>query len=208
MNSNNNLEVEVKFFVPDLAAVREAILAAGGHLEKPRVHEFNISYDNPWSGLQRKAMLLRLRQDKIARLTFKGTPEEAFHSEAKIREELEVEVSDFETTAVILERIGFEQVRTYEKYRETFLLGELEIVLDELPFGNFVEIEGGQEHEQAIRETAVRLHLDWNRRILDNYLSLMAQMKAHHDLPFDNLTFENFAELGISVADLFEVATE
>jgi adenylate cyclase class 2 len=189
-----------------LAPIRETILAAGARLTKPRVYEYNISYDNPWNGLQRKAMLLRLRQDKKARLTFKGTPQEAFHSEAKIREELEIEVSDFETTAVILERIGFEQVRTYEKYRETFVLGELEIVLDELPFGDFVEIEGGQEDEQAIRDTAVLLHLDWDKRIFDNYLSLMARIKAHHNLPFDNLTFENFAELEISVSDLFEVA--
>jgi len=30
----------------------------------------------------------------------------------------------------------------YEKYRTTFTIGSLEVVLDELPYGNFVEIEG------------------------------------------------------------------
>ncbi|NIU59011.1 MAG: adenylyl cyclase, partial [Phycisphaerae bacterium] len=49
----------------------------------------------------------RLRQDEIARLTYKGIPQEEIQSEAKVREELEIEVSDFATTAEILERIGF-----------------------------------------------------------------------------------------------------
>ncbi len=200
MGSNNNLEVEVKFLAYDLAAIRETILAVGGRLEKPRVYEHNISYDNAWDGLLRKAQLLRLRQDKIARLTFKGVPQEAIQSEAKVREELEIEVSDFATTAVILERIGFERRRVYEKYRETFVLGEVEIVLDELPFGNFVELEG---QEALLRETAVLLQLDWQERILDNYLALMSRLKELHSLPFDDLTFENFVGLDVSVKDLF-----
>jgi adenylate cyclase class 2 len=201
MSGNNNLEVEVKFLVPDLAAIRETILAVGALLDKPRVYEHNISYDNAWGGLLRKAQLLRLRQDQVARLTFKGLPREAVQSEAKVREELEIEVSDFATAAVILERIGFEQRQTYEKYRETFIFGGVEIVLDELPFGNFVELEGPEED---IRKTADLLQLDWNDRILDNYLALMSRIKAHHDLPFDNLTFDNFAGLDIAIADLFE----
>ena len=36
----------------------------------------------------------------------------------------------------------------YEKYREAFDLNDLEIVLDEMPYGNFVELEG---NEQAIK---------------------------------------------------------
>lgn len=200
MSSNNNLEIEVKFLVAELAAIREAILAAGGQLEKPRIYERNVSYDNAWGGLVRKAKLLRLRQDKVARLTFKGEPEERPESEAKIREELEIEVSDFATAALILERIGFEQRLVYEKYRETFVLGEVEIVVDELPCGNFVELEGPDKH---LRQTADLLGLDWSHRILESYPFIMTRLKAQFDLPFDDMTFDNFVDLDISAADLY-----
>ena len=200
MGSHNNLEVEVKFLVPDLAAFRERLQTAGAQLQQGRIYEHNIRYDNAWNGLLSRARLLRLRQDKIARLTFKGEPAETVESEVKVREELEIEVSDFATAAAILERIGFEQRQVYEKYRETFRFEEVEVVLDEMPFGNFVELEG---EEQAIRRAADKLALDWERRILDNYLALMSRLKAHHNLPFEDLTFDNFAGLDVSVADLY-----
>lgn len=199
MSTSNNLEVEVKFLVSDLAEFRERLLASGARLDKPRVYEHNIRYDNAWGGLLRRGILLRLRQDKIARLTFKGMPLEAIESEAKVREELELEVSDFATMGLILERIGFEPTQIYEKYRETFTLNQVEIVLDEMPFGSFVELEGD---ENQIRETADLLQLAWDERILDNYLALMSRLKEHYHLPFDNLTFENFADLDISIANL------
>jgi adenylate cyclase class 2 len=202
MGSPDNLEVEVKFLVPDLAAFRAALLAAGAQLQQGRIYEHNIRFDNAWNGLLSRAKLLRLRQDKVARLTFKGEPLETVKSEVKVREELEIEVSDFATMAVILERIGFEQRQVYEKYRETFRFEEVEVVLDEMPFGDFVELEG---EEQAIRRAADKLALDWSRRILDNYLALMSRLKTHHDLPFEDLTFDNFAGLDVSVADLYEL---
>lgn len=204
MSSNSNLEVEVKFLAADRSLIREKILAAGAHLEKPRTFEKNISYDNAWGGLLRKAQLLRLRQDESARLTFKGTPQDEHLSEAKVREELEIRVSDFATAALILERVGFEQRQTYEKYRETFRLGEVEILVDELPYGLFVELEGT---EAGIKETAELLGFDWNQRILESYLFILTRMKAEFDLPMDDLTFDNFADVTVSAADLYRIKT-
>lgn len=199
MVSEMNLEVEVKFFVPDLAGFRQRLVAAGGVLAKPKVFERNVRYDNAWQGLTRKLQLLRLRQDGQVRLTFKGEPLTRPDSEAKIREEVEVYISDFEAMALILRRIGFEPWQVYEKYRETFHLAGVEVVLDELPFGNFVELEG---EEGAIRQLSGRIGLNWEGRILDNYLALMSKLKAHHQLPFDDLTFENFSGRDISIADI------
>jgi adenylate cyclase class 2 len=201
MSGNNNLEVEVKFLVSDLTAVRERLLTVGAQLDKPRIYEHNIRYDNAWGGLLRKGILLRLRQDKIARLTFKGIPKEEIQSEAKVREELEIEVSDFATTAGILERIGVVERQVYDNYRETVSLGSVEVVLDELPFGNFVEVEG---EEEVIRVAADLLQLVCDERILEHYLALMSRLKEQHNLPFEDLTFDNFADLAISAADLFE----
>lgn len=183
------LEVEVKFRADDCQALRRRLERLGATVHQPRIFERNIRYDTPWDGLMRKGQILRLRQDTAARLTFKGPAPQPEGSEVKVREELEVTVDDFDTTDLLLQRIGFEPRQVYEKYRETFHLGEVEVVLDELPFGDFIELEGP---ERAIRQTADRLELDWSRRILDTYLMLMARLKQHHALDFDDLTFDRF----------------
>lgn len=161
-----------------------------------------MRFDDARHSLARGQQLLRLRQDDRGRLTFKGLAHRSQDSQAKVREELEVEVSDAAAMAAILQRLGFLPRQVYEKYRETFMLDGVEVVLDELPFGDFVELEGetvdgpaggARDQEAGIRRAAQRLDLDWERRIVDNYLALMARLKQHYDLPFDDLTFDNFA---------------
>ena len=196
---DESLEIEVKFHLPQLQAFRERLLAAGAEQVKPRLFEHNVRFDSPGERLRLQYQLLRLRQDDGIRLTFKGPPPNAGETEAKVREELEVEVSDFVTMAAILERLGFEAQQSYEKYRETFRVDGVEIVLDEMPFGDFVELEG---EEEAIRAAANRLGLDWEQRILDNYLTLMARLKDAHDLGFDDATFDNFAGHDLSIATI------
>lgn len=194
-----SLEIEVKFLVTDLRAFRLQLLSAGGKLRYPRTYEKNIRYDDARQGLMRQGKLLRLRQDTIARLTFKGSARHQADSVARVREEIEVEVEDFNLTAALLERIGFEERQRYEKYRETFDFESVEVVLDEMPFGDFVELEGP---ENALHATASKLGLDWNARILDNYLELMARLKSRFELPFDDLTFENFSGIEFSMSEV------
>jgi adenylate cyclase class 2 len=196
---NENLEVEVKFFVPELAAFRERLLAAGAELKKPRIYERNVRFDTADERLYQELALLRLRQDTAVTLTYKGTSEKQSQSEAKVREELEVQVSDFDTLSQIFQRLGFAPMQVYEKYRETFEWQNVEIVLDELPYGNFIELEG---EEGGIKTAVAHLNLNWQDRIVDNYLGLMARLKAHHNLTFNDLTFANFANLNISIADV------
>jgi adenylate cyclase class 2 len=197
--NDENLEIEVKFLVEDLAAVRAQLLALGAHLHKPRVFERNIRFDNAWDGLSMQGKLLRLRQDATARLTYKGEPQTAIDSEARVREEVEIEVGDFQTTLKLLKRVGFEPKQIYEKYRETFIFGRVEVVLDEMPFGDFVELEG---EDASLRAAAGALGLDWNLRILANYLAIMARLQERFGLEFDDVTFENFAGADVSVLDM------
>ncbi|RIK18520.1 MAG: class IV adenylate cyclase [Anaerolineae bacterium] len=107
--------------------------------------ERNVRFDTPDEALLRRQELLRLRQDARVRLTFKGPAAEDAISEAKVREEIELEVGDFDRMALILERLGLQPMQVYEKYRETYRWGNIEIVLDELPYGNFVELEGSED---------------------------------------------------------------
>lgn len=185
------LEIEIKFRVGDLAAVREQLLVAGAVLHIPRLYERNVVYDTADFALRDAQKLLRLRQDEQVRLTVKApAPTADALSQAKVREEREISVSDFDTAEAILLHLGFEPKLVYEKYRETFHLNGLEIVLDELPYGHFVELEGD---EAAMRPTADLLGLVWEERLLTNYLALMAHLKETHHLPFTDITFANFA---------------
>ena len=55
---------------------------------------------------------------------------------------------------LILEALGFTPALVYEKRRETWTLGKTEIVIDELPFALFMEIE---DSEQGIRDVERKL---------------------------------------------------
>ncbi|MCA9875144.1 MAG: class IV adenylate cyclase [Anaerolineales bacterium] len=199
MSQTQQLEVEVKFLLTDRAAFRARLLASGATLHKARVFERNLRLDTLDNRLLQQEELLRLRQDTAVRLTYKGLAAEDEHSEAKVREELEIEVSNFETAVLIFQRLGFTPVQIYEKYRETFTWQDVEIVLDELPFGDFVELEGT---EPAIKTVAAALELPWEKRVVNNYLGLMAAVKTHYHLDFDDLTFANFQDLNAPVAAL------
>ncbi len=196
---STKLEVEVKFLVTNLPNMRQKLLGAGAVLKKARVYERNIRFDTPDEALLQKWELLRLRQDTAVRITFKGPASEDLTSEVKVREELELTVDDFDTAVTIFTRLGFHPIQVYEKYRETFQLGGVELVLDEMPYGDFIELEGS---EGEIKTTAVALDLDWDKRILGNYLGLMSELKTFHNLPFNDLTFDNFRDTAVSITDI------
>ena len=203
MKTANNLEIEAKFFIRDLPAIREKLLAVGGTLTKERVFERNLRYDNEWGGLERKRAVLRLRQDTRTIITYKGIPADLglLNSEVRIREELEIIVDDFEMADKLLRRIGFYPQTQYEKYRETFALGACEVVLDELPFGDFIEIEGTEE---GIHAAVNQLGLNWSERINKSYLSLFKRFKKLTGLRLRTLTFKEFEGIEQKITDIID----
>jgi adenylate cyclase class 2 len=149
--------------------------------------------------LLKRLELLRLRQDSRVRLTFKGPAAEDEQSEAKVREEIEIEVSDYARMDLILRRLGFIPMQIYEKYRETYHWQGVEIVLDEMPFGEFVELEGAEVNLMLV---AAALGLDWGRRVTNNYLEMMEMCRRAFDLPFSDLTFADFDRRPVDMSEL------
>ena len=182
-----SVEIEVKFPVEDLPSLRRNIKETGA-ISKGRHFEVNVRFDDAGGRLQRANSLLRLRRDRQNLLTFKSASKEK-DRQFKVHKELEVQVSDFDTMEQILGSLGFARRQVYEKWRETFALDETAICLDQMPFGDYLEIEGPRE---AIRRVASRLGFDWNRRILRNYLEMFSMLRSHLKLPFSDITFENF----------------
>jgi adenylate cyclase class 2 len=117
-----------------------------------------------------------------------------------VRDEIEFAVSDFNAAWQFLEALGYKESVRYEKWRTTYLLDELEITLDEMPFGNFTEIEGNDPAQ--IQRTATKLALDWSARINSSYMVLFDQVRRNKNMTISNLTFEDFRDISVSADDL------
>jgi len=191
-------EIEAKFYVRDLGKIESRLQALETRLIQPRVLETNIRFDLPDGGLRSEGRVLRLRQDTAARLTYKG----AGKSEQGIvnRTEIEFTVEDFNKAKNFLEALGYQKLLQYNKYRTTYELEHCHIMLDELPYGNFVEIEG--ENITTIRSTAAKLNLDMQAAISASYSSLFEKVRRSLRLTFTDLTFANFAGLNVTAKEL------
>lgn len=78
-------------------------------------------------------------------------------SSIKQQQEDETQVVDADAMENILDALGFTPALVYEKRRATWRLGNAEIVLDELPFGLFMEIEGPEaEIRKVERQLAIK----------------------------------------------------
>ncbi len=194
MHTSDNREREIKFFISDPLQMRDHLLAHGAVLKKERLFEMNLRFDTKDQTLRANRQVLRLRQDDHVRLTYKDQSE--FSEGIADRRELEITVSNFKTTRSILQALGFEVFMIYEKYRTTFTLDQCEIVIDEMPFGNFIEIEGPSA--DTIRDMALCLGLDWRKRITASYLDLFYRLKTTHNLNITALTFSEFEGLYFS----------
>ena len=187
----NGQEIEVKFYVKDLKRVEARLLELGAALIQPRVLESNIRFDLPDGSLRAGSRVLRLRRAEDVRLTYKGKGQSI--NGVLARDEIEFTVGDFETARQFLEALGYAQIAVYEKFRATYEMQTSEvsdpkgalrrdfgslvhIMLDELPYGEFVEIEG--PGVDSIRLAATRLGLDWEAAADAGYLTLFKRFCA------------------------------
>lgn len=194
----NEQELEVKFFLNDLPGLARRLEAENARLVQARIYENNLRFDDPKGTLSRSGQALRLRQDVRSILTFKGTGR--VEGDVNVRQEIEFAVSDLTAARHFLEALGYQVVVIYEKYRTSYDLDDVHVVLDELPFGNFAEIEG--PGSESIQAAAARLGLDWPAHSNDTYLGLFQRLKSSRRLDFRDLTFANFAGLSLTPQDL------
>lgn len=95
--------------------------------------------------------VLRIRKiGDSAILTYKEDVTDANATDGlKQKIEHETAVADAETVENIITALGHRLSLVYEKRRKIFRFADTEIVLDELPFGSFMEIEGSPENIAA-----------------------------------------------------------
>jgi adenylate cyclase class 2 len=185
MNTSGR-EIEAKFIVQSLGEVRQRLLALGGRLSIPRHLEINQRYDTHGNRLRANYEVLRLRQGPQVTLTYKRS------TSAEERIEFELEIDDFDIARSFLEALGYRVIFTYEKYREIYTLDQTKVMLDELPFGFFYEVEGPSL--DIIRQKVDLLGFDWDKRIKHSYLNLFEILRQRLNLPFENADFDSFQE--------------
>lgn len=199
--NNDYIESEVKLYVPDLAQVEANLLKIGAICTKPRILEKNIRYDLPDGSLTQEKRILRLRQDTEIRLTYKEplADEDQPDQEGNISSRVEVEtvIQDIDAMDLILRHLGYHSYMVYEKYRTTYELEGGEIVLDEMPYGNFVEIESSPEH---IKHLIQLVGLSDAPKIDAGYVALFRMLKSKLGLVFNDLTFSNFKNVYVPIS--------
>jgi len=191
-------ELEIKLYLHDLPGFQRHLEAVGARLAQPRVHEINLRFDTPGGDLGRTFQVLRLRKDTAARLTYKGPGE--ILGGVRLRREIEFTVGDFEAARALLEALGYQVSVMYEKYRTTYELDGVQVTLDEMPFGNFAEIEGPDP--ASIHAAAEKLGVDWEARVVESYTFLFERLREKLGLTFRDLSFANFAGMEVKSESL------
>ena len=137
--------------MPGPAEARAEVARIGAVPSRARHFEDNVIFDDEAGTLAASGRMLRLREaEGRAIVTFKGPRIEG--TGVKSRPESEVVVSDATATVRILQGLGYRKVFRYQKYREAFRFRDAEVVVDEMPIGTFLEIEGPVETIHAAAE--------------------------------------------------------
>lgn len=193
MGTAGGVESEIKLRVTSVAAAHACLARAGAARVVARQFEDNVLLDDARLSLAGAGCVLRVRRTRPAprseaehagdagavRLTFKGP--RRVENGIKSREELEVDAGDADVLQALLARLGYTPRFRYQKYRETWRLGALEVVLDETPIGCFFEIEGAPE---AIPAAAAALGFGPQDFVSDSYVALFFAAGGRGDMVF------------------------
>jgi len=140
------IEIEKKYRLRDGDAARiRAKLDELGAEFVGEVFEQNLVY-RAVSGNGRSAILRIRKIGDSAVLTYKEDVTDA-NAAAGLKQKIEHEtaVADAEAAENIVASLGHRLTLVYEKRRKIFRFVDTEVVLDELPFGSFMEIEASPE---------------------------------------------------------------
>lgn len=177
-------EVEVKARVEEDLSGR--VMEIGGRYLRG-VFQEDVYFRHPCRDFAERDEALRLRrEDGKCTLTFKGRK---VGGGAKMREEIEVGVNDFEGTATLLERLGFERAFVIRKRRKEFSMEGVLVSMDDVEsLGKFIEIEvlvkedvGLEEAErlkEKVFEISDKLGIKRERLTTESYLEMLVSRSS------------------------------
>lgn len=170
------LEIELKVQVPDLAPVRERLLAIGARMtEKTGEHDSYYNAPHRDFAITDEALRVRYSSGRTI-ITYKGAKRKDL--QFKAREELNVTVEGGPEFEQMLERLGFRKTAVVDKVREYYSFENASIALDEVGgLGSYVEIEVMRAESDVsdtsiIKDIAEKIGVR-GEQILASYLELI-----------------------------------
>ncbi|MFZ1257899.1 MAG: class IV adenylate cyclase [Candidatus Saccharimonas sp.] len=152
-------EIEVKFTDVDIADVRRRLKKAGAVCHHAMRDMRRALIEEPHHADQNMFIRIRDEGDRVT-LCLKKKTKSLKESTINSTFEIETTIGDFEAAVELFRVAGWEYVTYQESRRETWQLGEVEVVIDEWPWLNpYIEIEG--ESEVVVRTAAKTLGFNW-----------------------------------------------
>jgi len=181
-----SFEVELKFPVDDLTAVRQRMEQLGATFRKS-VRQVDTYLSHPVRDFAQTDEAFRIRSvGEHNCMTYKGP---LVDSLAKTRKEIEVDLEAggeaFDRSVELVAKLGFRVVRTVQKQRAylelTFEDLSVELALDEVTgLGTFVELEtlAAESRRESARDSLLRLagQLDLEGQERRSYLSMLIEV--------------------------------
>ncbi len=186
-------EIEVKFCRIDIDDIRQRLQDAGAQREQPLRLMRRIVIEQPHHRAEHSFIRIRDEGNKTT-LTFKRRKTMDIATDAHNTKELEVVVSSFDDTVEIFKEAGWPPVSYQESKRETWKLGDAEVVIDVWPWLDpYIEIEAPTE--DIVRSAAVQLGLSWEDAFygrVEHVYRLQYEIAAGFQGPIDleRLTFD------------------
>lgn len=133
-------EVEVKILDINIRKVERKIKNLGGILVHKNILYKELYFEKPEKDVKFSSTRIRTEGSKVYwTMKFKKGNNTRFLT----REELEIQVSDFETALRMMKEIGLRPLGLREKYRKKYKVGNISIELDQYPkIPPYMEIEG------------------------------------------------------------------
>jgi len=183
------LEIEVKAPITNLQTIKNRIKEIGGKILF-KGQQIDIYFQHPCKNFEETDEALRIRKiGEEAYLTYKGS---RIKSNLKARLEIETPIPDFNSMKKILLKLGFKPVMEIRKNRETWLIDNMRINLDEVEkLGKFIEIEviskEIEEGEKKILGLLKKLGIKKNEIIKKTYFEMIKETKNFNTMKGNKL---------------------
>jgi adenylate cyclase class 2 len=154
------IEYEATFPNIDRDIIRRQLRKAGAKLIKPNFLQKRVVFNLPGEAKHKNSWIrVRDEGDKVT-LSIKRIEGKRI----KDQKEICITVNDFEQAKCFLIAIGCKEKSYQETKRELWILGSVEITIDEWPYLEpFLEIEG--ESEEAVKNACGKMGLNFNEAL-------------------------------------------
>jgi len=195
-------EFEAKFYPIDKEKYRKLLKKLGAKLVISERKMIRAIGDNEVNNFMEDNGYLRVRNEgNMTRLSYKTTTD--WDGKLEDQKEIDVEVSDFDKTIELLKLAGFKFNRVQETTREEWEYKGAQVTIDTWPgLPPYTEIE--TDSEEKVKELALELGLNWDKRIITPAaqiyakvygISLNKALEMISHITFENNPFANMKKI-------------